>query len=468
MQYNKTFIALALAFGVGAAQAETIRIAIGTQDPTINTATGGLVIRELKLLEKYLPRDGKYKDAQWDIQWKSFTSGPPLTNEQVAGKLDIGSMAEFPGLLNIVAHRAAGKKSVFINVISGSVQGSGNGIVVPTDSPVQTFAELKGKQISVPFGSTAHGVLLRAVAKQGWDNERDVTLVSQAPDVGGSALKSHKIDAHANFVPFPDLFQYRGFARKIYDGSQDQNATFHGTLVDADYAKKYPEVVVAYLRAVLEADRLASEDPERISELIQKITGVEAEVNYLFHGPLGLQTRDATWKPEFRAAANTALKTLKLLKKTDLEFDANEYIDDTFIRAAYQQSGLDYEARLKDYAKSPLKARDAATGQPIADFRQLAQVWFDGEARVRHYASPDTALAAARAAEAAGRKVRVIYAHDRNTGIKLFAHQAWFVRDAKGALAAFLLKSDAEDWARNKGGSVLDFAAAKNAAPAAR
>ncbi len=472
MQYNKTFIVLALALGFStsfsAAQAETIRIAIGTQDPTINTATGGLIVRELKLLERYLPKDGKYKDAQWDIQWKSFTSGPPLTNEQVAGKLDIGSMAEFPGLLNIVAHRAAGKKSVFINVLSGSVQGSGNGIVVPNDSPVQTFAELKGKQISVPFGSTAHGVLLRAVAKQGWDNERDVTLVSQAPDVGGSALKSHKIDAHANFVPFPDLFQYRGFARKIYDGSQDQNATFHGTLVDADYAKKYPEVVVAYLRAVLEADRLATEEPEKISEMIQKITGVEAEVNYLFHGPLGLQTRDATWKPEFRAAANTALKTLKLLKKTDLEFDANDYIDDSFIRAAYRQSGLDYETRLKDYAKSPLKAKDAATGQAITDFKQAAQVWIDGEAKVRHYASPNTALAAARAAEVAGKKVRVVYAHDRNTGIKLFAHQAWFVREAKGALAAFLLKTDAEVWAKDQSGSVLDFVAAKNAVPASR
>ena len=37
----------------GIAQAETIRVAIGTQDATINTATGGLIVREEKLLEKY-------------------------------------------------------------------------------------------------------------------------------------------------------------------------------------------------------------------------------------------------------------------------------------------------------------------------------------------------------------------------------------------------------------------------------
>ena len=57
---------LLLAFVLGATQAfagETVRIAIGTQDTTINYAAGGPVLRELKLLEKYLPHDGKYKDV---------------------------------------------------------------------------------------------------------------------------------------------------------------------------------------------------------------------------------------------------------------------------------------------------------------------------------------------------------------------------------------------------------------------
>src|SRR5438128_3320055 len=79
---------------------ETVRVAIGTQDTTINCATGGLLVRELHLLEKYLPKDGKYKGVTWDIQWKNFTSGAPLTGEMVADKLDIGSMADFPGANN--------------------------------------------------------------------------------------------------------------------------------------------------------------------------------------------------------------------------------------------------------------------------------------------------------------------------------------------------------------------------------
>ncbi len=55
----------------------------------------------------------------------------------------------------------------------------------------------------------------------------------------------------------------------------------------ADSAEKYPEIVMAYLRAALEADRLIAAEPERYSELISKVTGIEVEVVYLFHGPLG-------------------------------------------------------------------------------------------------------------------------------------------------------------------------------------
>lgn len=446
------------------AQAETIRIAIGTQDTTINCATGGLLIRELNLLNKYLPHDGKYKDVQYDIQWKNFTSGAPLTNEMIAGKLDFGSMADFPGSLNAYAHEKAGKKSLFLTVLSGSTLGSGNGIVVPKDSSIQSIKELKGKQISVPFASTAHGMLLRALKAQGLDPDKDVTIIAQPPEVAGPALQTNKIDAHADFVPFGELFPYRGFARKIFDGAQANTPTFHGSLVDAEYAKKYPEIVTALLQAAIEADRLFASDPEKYSELVSKVTGIEAEVIYLFHGPLGLQTRDFTWKPEYRQAVKTSIETLRLLKKTESDIDANSVIDDQYLRAAFKLSKLDYEAKLKQYNKLPLLAKDALTQKPITDFKRVAQVWVEGEAKVRAYSSPESAFTDAKKLEAAGKKIRVIYAQDRNTGIKLLAQQAWFVADGKGHVDAFLQKEAAAAWAQSNKGKVLDYASARNLA----
>ncbi|MDH2384373.1 ABC transporter substrate-binding protein [Bradyrhizobium sp. CER78] len=466
----KTAATAALAlFGLAAiAQAETIRVAVGTQDTTINCATGGLLIRELKLLEKFLPHDGKYKDVTYDIQWKNFTSGAPLTNEMVAGKLDFGAMADFPGSLNGVAFQKAGRRSLFISVLSGSTKGSGNGIVVPSNSPVQSIKDLKGKTISVPFASTSHGMLLRAIEAEGWNPETDVHIITQAPEVAGPALQANKIEAHADFVPFAELFPWRGFARKIFDGSQANAPTFHGALVDADYAEKYPEIVVAYLRAALEADRLIANEPEKYSDLIAKVTGIEAEVVYLFHGPLGLQTRDVTWKPEYRQAVATSIKTLKLLKRADSDLDINQFVTDKYIRAAVAEAGGDYEARLKSYDQLGLKAQDATTGAKIADFSRFAQIWVKDEPLVQHFSSSEGALTALAALEKQGKAIRVIYAQDRETGIKLFANQAWFVRSPKGELSAFLLKDGAERWSKAHGGVVVDYAGARESLVASR
>ncbi|MFG1477972.1 ABC transporter substrate-binding protein [Xanthobacter sp. V4C-4] len=463
MRIRSTFVAALLAATslLSAAQAETIRVAIGTQDTTINTATGGLLIRELSLLDKYLPKDGKYKDATYEVVWKNFTSGAPITNEQIAGKLDFGIMADFPGSLNGVAHEKAGRRSLFIGVLSGSVKGSGNGIVVPAISQVQSLADLKGKTISVPFASTAHGLLLRAIKAQGWNPETDVRIITQAPEVAGSALQSNQIDAHADFVPFAELFPWRGFARKIYDGSQAEGPTFHGVLVDAAYAEKYPEVVSAYLRAALEADDLIAQEPEKYSELIAKTTGIDAEVNYLFHGPLGLQTRDLTWKPEYRQAVSTSIDTLKLLKRADQGIDVGTFVADRYIREAFKASGRDYEASLKNYAPLPLDAKDALTGAAITDPRRVAQIWVRDEPRVRSYASAENAIKALKTLETEGKVARAVYAQDRDSGIKLLAPQAWFVRADSGEVSAFLLKQSAVDWAQVKGGAVLDFPGVK-------
>ena len=466
MNAIKPLSALLLAVALTGARAETIRVAIGTQDTTINCATGGLLIRELRLLEKYLPREGKYKDVSYDIQWKNFTSGAPLTNEMVADKLDIGSMADFPGSNNGAAFLKAGKRSLFITVLSGSTLGSGNGIVVPRDSKVTLLSELKGRTISVPFASTAHGMLLRAVAAQGWDPQKDVNIITQAPEVAGPALLAGKIEAHADFVPFVELFEHRGIARKIFDGAQASTPTYHGSLVNAEYARKYPEVVVAFLRAAIEADRLIAAEPEKYSELIERVTGIDAAVDYLYHGPLGLQTRDFTWKPEYRQALKTSIETLKLMGR-DSTLNADTFIDDQYIRAAFKQANLSYEARLVYHDKLPLKANDALTGKPIADVQRVAGIWVKGEPKVRHYASIENALADLQRVERAGGTARAVYVHDLIHRIKLLAPTAWYAVDAKGQLSAFLQKDAAAAYASANKGRVLDFAGAHAAAKSA-
>ena len=289
-----------------------------------------------------------------------------------------------------------------------------------------------------------------------------MNIITQAPEVAGSALKAHKIDAHADFVPFAELFPFRGFARKIYDGAQANAPTFHGTLVDADYAKRYPEVVVAYLRAVIEANRLFAQDPEKYSQLIQKVTGIDAEVNYLFHGPLGLQTRDLTWKPEYRQATVTAIEHAQAAeedrRRSGCEHLHRRPLYPRSVQAIRPELRRARSRTTRSNRSSPMTRKPASA---ITDLRSVTQVWVDGEGKVRDYASAQEAFAAVNTLERGGKKVRVVYVQDHSSGLKLFANQAWYVKDAKGNLAGFLLKENADSYAKQVNGKVVDFAAAK-------
>jgi NitT/TauT family transport system substrate-binding protein len=373
-------------------------------------------------------------------------------------------MADFPSVLGATALKAAGDKvqSLYIATLSAGIKGAGNAILVPSGSKVQSLAELKGKKISVPFGSTAHAMLIRALQDLGWDPNKDVEIVTQTPEVGGSALKANQIDAHANFVPFGELFPFRGFAKKIYDGSSTGITTTHGVQVRSDYAEKYPEVVVAYLKATLEADRLYREDPEGLSEKLAKWTGVDAEVYYAFHGPQGIQTRDYTLKPEHVQAIARAQESLKVLKKITKEIDVDTYVNDKFIRQAAKEFGYDYDARLKDYSALPLTGEALDTHAAVEQQALAGQIWLQDEPKVRLYSTPDATFAALAQLEQEGKKARVTFVHDRETGNKLFADKVWYVRDAHG-LSAFLLRKSADTWAKQHGGTVVGFDAARKA-----
>jgi NitT/TauT family transport system substrate-binding protein len=442
---------------------ETVRVAIGTQDTTINCAAGGPLVRELHLLEKYLPRTGKYKDVSYDIRWENQPTGAQLNSKYLANQLDIVMMADFPSVIGATALEASnsGVRSLYIANLSGGIRGAGNAILVPSDSPVTSLAELKGKKISVPFGSTAHAMLIRAVQDLGWDPNRDVQIVTQTPEVAGSALRAHQIDGHANFVPFGELFPFRGFARKIYDGSSTGVTTTHGIQVRSDYAEAHPEIVVAFLKATLEANRLYEADPEGLSEKLAAWTGVDAEVYYAFHGPRGIQTRDYSLKPEYVTAIRKAQDALEVLKKVDRRIDVGRYVDDRFIRRAAQEFGLDYDARLRSYDPLPFGADAIDTGAPVKDPNLAGQLWVRGEPRVRLYSSVAATLRAL--GQLGAPAVRVTFVHDRLSGNKLFADKVWYVHAGK-ELSAFLSKVAADDWAKNHAGSVVGFDAARQIA----
>ena len=443
------------------ASAETVTIGIGTQDTTTNTVTTGTVVRQLHLLEKFLPTEGKYANIKFELDWQNFTSGPPVTNAMMANKLQFGMMGDYPLIVNgFTFENNPESKSRLIAVAAYSLSGSGNGIVVHKDSPYYDLADLKGKLVSVPFGSAAHGMVLKAMQDRGYGADF-FQLVSQSPEVGSTNLQEKKIDAHADFVPFAELLPFRGFARKIFDGVETNLPTFHGVVVRTDFAEKYPEVVVAYEKAIITANQWLRDNPKLAAEKIQEWTGINKEVVYIFLGASGNMTTDPTIKPALIDAAATDVKVLQKLGRMK-EFDLHKWVDDSYLRKAYAEMKLDYDAQLASTKNYEIAGEDAFCKKPIGDPRKAGEVWVE-EDGILPFASAACTLGAYADFKAKGTKINVAYVFDTSRGIKLFADQAFFAVGG-GEIAPFLLRKDAEAYAAKIDGKVLGFEDAVKAA----
>jgi NitT/TauT family transport system substrate-binding protein len=455
-------LAAPLALTIPAWASTTLTIGIGTQNTTTNTVTAGVVVKELHLLEKFLPHEGKYADIDYKLDWQNFTSGPPVTNGMVAGKLQFGMMGDYPLIVNGYTFESnPDSKSRLISVIAYNMQGSGNGVVVNVTSPYYSLADLKGKVVSVPFGSAAHGMLLKALEDAHLPPDF-FHITNQSPEVGATNLQEMKIDAHADFVPFVQLLPFKGFAREIFDGSQTHVPTWHGIVVRSDFADTYPEIPVAFLRAMLAANAWLKADPVRAAEKIEEWTGTAKEVVYVFLGPGGNMTIDPTLKPKLLDAAQLDVGVLKGMGRMK-DFDVRKWADDSYLRAAMKADGLDYDTQITSTANYQVTGQDSFCGKPVTDPKQAGEIWVTGKG-VLPYSSVACTLAAWAADKKVGTAAPVAYVPDAGSALKLFADKAFYVIAPSHPIAPYLLKADAEADAQATGGRLTDLAGATEAA----
>jgi len=433
--------------------AAKIDIAIGHQSMCTDTYTAGIVVKELKLLEKHLPRDGKYRDAEYNISWSDYSSGGPITNQMLANKLNFGVMGDYPLIVNGAKFQATDSlRTLYVAGTGYNLKGSGNAIVVPVGSDAYKLSDLKGKEISTPVGSAAWGMLLKATQDAGIKSS-EYTLKNQSPAVGAANIAAGKIDGHSDFCPWSEIMEFRGTGRKIFDGSETGVPYLHGVVVRKDFAEQYPEVVVAFLKAVHEAGKWIESDPLAAVEALEKWTGVEKEVLYIYFSKGGHLTLDPTIKAKWVDALKLDHAVLTREKAIPpLDFDA--WINEDYIRRAYAELGEDYAAA-KSKVIDPARAN---AGLPN-------EIWHARDG-ISSYASVGDFLKAVAKSRATGAKLNATYVHDAETGLKLFGKTAFYVADGKGGFATFLRKGEAERRAAATGGKVLDFEAALRSLPA--
>ena len=421
-----------------AGDGKNVTITVGYQSKTINTVTAGTLLRSLGYFEKDL---GALHDGHaYKVDWQDYATGAPITAQMTAGKIDIGSMGDFPLLINAARGKQLGEPTHLVSVTGYNLRGGLNTIVTAPNSKLTSLSDLKGKKVFTSVGSAADGTLVRALQRAGIDPDKGIEKLNQQPAVGASALAAGSTDALSQFVAWPGLLAFQGKAKALYDGAELNLPTFHGVTAREDFAGQRPAVLEAFLKAQAEATDYLNAHPVAAAEKVAKATGLPAEVVYLYNGAHGISTFDPTVKPRLVSALKQDVSILKTAKLTG-DIDVDSFVDDRYVRKAL---GADYAKRL------------AAT-PPASASASASEVWPKGSEKTVGFKSPAELLSYVAEHKDS---VRAAYVPDATTGTLWFADKAVWVADGK-QLLPFVAPATAQAYVDGHGGArVVTYAAA--------
>ena len=415
-----------------AGDGKNVTITVGYQSKTINTVTAGTLLRSLGYFEKDL---GALHDGHtYKVDWQDYATGAPITAQMTAGKIDIGSMGDFPLLINAARGKQLGRPTHLVSVTGYNLRGGLNTIVTAPNSKLTSLTDLKGKKVSTSVGSAADGTLVRALQRAGIDPDKGIEKLNQQPAVGASALTAGSADALSQFVAWPGLLTFQGKAKALYDGAELNLPTFHGVTAREDFAGQRPAVVEAFLKAQAEATDYLNAHPVTAAEKVAEATGLPAEVVYLYNGAHGISTFDPAVKPQLVAALKKDVAVLKSAKLTG-DIDVDSFVDDQYVKKSL---GADYAQRL------------AATPPASA-----SEVWPKGAEKTVFFKSPAELLGYVKKHKDG---IRAAYVPDATTGTLWFADKAVWVADGS-RLLPFVAPATAKAYVAAHGGArVITYA----------
>ena len=251
---------------------EPIDLVVGYQ-PYSTEAWSGVVMKGLKLYEKYLP-EGSTVEFQIGLQ------GGIIVNAMLAGKQHIGYMGDMPAIVATTKDRVA---DIRIVATAGLGQDQCNNMLVRTDAPEFASSDdaiqwMNGKVVAVPKGACTDRFALAVFEKK---NITPDQYLNQNIEVITSGFRAGKLDAAAIWEPTAARLVEEGLARKVATGaSVDEN---DGGFIDmrGDLIDQRPDVVTAWLNAELDA-QLFMADPANTMAVVkmaaEQTTGFDEHV----------------------------------------------------------------------------------------------------------------------------------------------------------------------------------------------
>ncbi|MEE4159359.1 ABC transporter substrate-binding protein [Pseudomonas viridiflava] len=245
-----------------------------------------------------------FDGVPYQVEWANFQGAAPLFEALRAGAVDLAPAGDTPVLaaatggapLRIVAVRRSQARSI--------------AILVPKDSPIQTVADLKGRNvvISSARGSISQYLLIRALANAGV-KETDVNIGFVMPTDALPAFNAGKIEAWATFGVYQAFAEEQG-ARVLLSGEGINTGLTFITASDEvliDPVRR--QAINDVLKRLAKALDWARNNTDQYAEVFARVNDI----------PLPVSRRLQSWGIE-------ALEPVE-----DRDVDALQQIDDLFV-----------------------------------------------------------------------------------------------------------------------------------------
>jgi taurine transport system substrate-binding protein len=208
------------------------------------------------------------------INWIEVGSGAEINTAVAAGSVDIGiGIGSAPTAAGL--SQAIGYEVIYIRDNIGPAEE----LTVRAAANIKTPADLKGKKVATPFGSTSHFRLLGLLKTNGL-TQHDVTVLDLRPDALVAAWQRGDIDAAYVWAPAKSkILAAGGEVFRTYDKLEAAGYVIADLIVARTaFTEAYPDTVVDILKTANRALDVLTATPDKAAEIIAKQAGVTPEV----------------------------------------------------------------------------------------------------------------------------------------------------------------------------------------------
>lgn len=245
------------------------QLRIGFQKSSVNL----VLLKQRAVLEQAF--------ANTRVQWVEFPAGPQILEALSVGSLDIGFTGDAPP----VFAQSAGKALLYVGAELPKPQSSA--ILVPASSSLRSLSDLRGKRVAFQRGSSAHFLVVRALAKAGvaWSEIQPLYLT---PSEARAAFERGSVDAWGIWDPFYAAAEVDAKPRVLSNGVglSDNNSFYLG---HPDWVRAHPQAVSQLLNSLTEVDRWLQGNRTEAARLLSDFSGLGLATVFRF-----LERRPAT------------------------------------------------------------------------------------------------------------------------------------------------------------------------------